>query len=157
MPIVREATLKDVFELAPILREADKAEVYAATGEPPEVTLQRSFSISRQVWAVEDEGQCHMLFGVAPFPLTGYEYAGVPWMLASDRIHAFKTPFLKQSRLYVQKMHDLYPLLINYADNRNEVALRWLHWCGFEFTKVIPDFGFEQRPFIEFVSYRQHV
>ena len=37
----------------------------------------------------------------------------------------------KKSRCFIDLMHYLFPLLINYVHGENVLALRFLRWCGF--------------------------
>lgn len=46
------------------------------------------------------------------------------------------------------------PILFNCVDQRNEVHINWLRWLGFKFVRIIPEYGIQKLPFIEFVRIR---
>ena len=63
-----------------------------------------------------------------------------------------KRDFLRQSRIELKKVHKEFPVLFNYIDARNTVHLRWLKFMGFTIIKKLEIFGYEGRPFYEFVK-----
>ena len=76
---------------------------------------------------------------------------GSPWLLGSDEIPDIKEHFLPQSLEWVKVMQKQYKVLLNYIDARNSYAFKWLKFLGFEFTKDVPNYGYEKRTFIEFM------
>lgn len=146
---VRPASPSDALWLAPRLREADKAEVRAASGLDPAVALDFAVRSSRPSLAMMgDQGGCIGLFGAAP---TVDPLAGIVWMLATDDLERHSRQFLRESRPWIGQLHRAYPLLFNFVDARNEIHIRWLRWCGFTFINRHEEFGVERRPFYEFV------
>jgi hypothetical protein len=51
---------------------------------------------------------------------------------------------------WLHRLHKLYPLLGNHVDIRNTKHTKWLKRMGFSFLRVLPEYGVERRPFIEF-------
>ena len=74
---------------------------------------------------------------------------GIVWMLASDEADAFPKNLLKGNREYVRSLLDDYHILVNFVDNRNIKAQRWLQWLGFTLDEPAP-FGLAQLPFRRF-------
>jgi hypothetical protein len=149
----RPAQDGDAFELAPKLRAADLQEIEANLGEDPLIVLERSIAISNPCYAVVDEADNPMaLFGAAPD--TGDAETGMVWLLGSNELVAHPFYVLRNSRKWVEKLHQCYKVLWNCVDARNEVHIRWLKWCGFEFIRLIEQYGVEQRPFYEFEKVR---
>ncbi|TCR92578.1 hypothetical protein EV561_10111 [Rhizobium sp. BK376] len=54
----------------------------------------------------------------------------------------------------IDMLHDHFALLGNYVDQRNTVHVNFIKHCGFSLLRVVPDYGVERRPFIEFVKLR---
>lgn len=154
MGYVRSATVADAVSIAPNLREADRNEVRAYLGVDPEVALPLSVGQREgQSWTmVGDNGELIGLFGVEPVAL--HPNFGIVWMVATDGLKNYRMQFLRECREWLDHMHDLYPLLGNYTDCRNTLHHRWLKWMGFSFLRVIPEFGTENRPFIQFARLR---
>lgn len=147
MLIARLATSHDVKLLAPNLRQEDKDEIDAASGETPEQALAIGLKSGR-CWACDD-GEPVAMFGVTPWPhelSTGY-----PWMLASDRLFTHKIRLLRESRAWVARLADGFDRLVTFSDARNTVHHEWLTWCGFERGRVTP-YGVQRLPFIEFIK-----
>ncbi len=88
---------------------------------------------------------------VGVFGVVEHQGNGIIWMVASDLLVTKKhsKKFIRQTKTWVNKLNDKYPLLFNVVDKSNEVHIRWLKWSGFTFIKEKPwgAFGF---PFIEF-------
>ena len=145
----RLAKEEDAKELAPRLRSADLQEIKAVTGEEPLKALERSLAWSDPGHAITDEvDKVVALFGVIPD--SEEENMGCVWLLGSDDLVKHSVSFLRQSRKWVEKLHQRYDCLWNYIDARNEIHIRWLKWCGFTFLRRVEEYGVEQRPFYEF-------
>lgn len=139
-----ETTDDHLLAIAPRMREADAAEVFAATGRSPLSALRHSVARSDFVYTIEFDGQPETVFGCGTVNLVCR--IGAPWLLGSDALERYYRHFLKGSRFWVSKMRREYSGLRNIVDDRNEVSKRWLQWLGFTLSEPIP-MGYEQRPF----------
>ena len=144
---VRSARSADVSRLAPKLRQADREEIRAATGEAPGEVLERGFYCSDPCYSIVDGcDEPLALFGVVPKD----GGAGIVWLLGSDELLAYPVAFSRLSRSWIDRLHERYSVLWNRVDARNQVHVRWLQWCGFTIHRTIAAFGVECRPFHEF-------
>lgn len=145
---VRLATAEDAENIAPNLRTADRKECLAAIGAPPEEVLPASIGDALiALSAVTHSGELVALFGVHPVP--GMGDVGAVWFVATPAIEKHSRSFLRVSRLWVDALHSVRPVLINVADARNTLHLRWIEWSGFTFLSRIT---IRQVPFIEFAK-----
>lgn len=78
------------------------------------------------------------------------EDSGLVWMLATPEISRSARSVLHWTPQVLTGWHQCRPLLFNYVDARNELHIRWLKRIGFNFLRLVPAFGAEQRPFYEF-------
>lgn len=149
---MRRASPEDAAFLAPRLRAEDRREVLAATGQTPEDLLPGSLADAlAALCVVSDEGEPFGIFGVHPVP--GMPLVGAVWLLATPALERHTLPFLRQCRRWTEALHTVRPVLVNFADARNTVHVRWIEWCGFsllarhawggttfiEFAKVKPE------------------
>jgi hypothetical protein len=154
MEYVRESLVGDVSKLAPVMRQADIDEVKAASGHSPEVALLMGMCHSRPAYTFLDpEGNVAGMFGVVP----STEISGAVWMLGGTSVERYPITFLKNCRKWTDHLNELYPVLFNVVDERNELHIKWLKWMGFSFINKHEAYGVEQRPFYEFVRVRTHV
>ena len=142
------ATAQHAQELGPRLRKGDIGEIKAASGGDPEEVLMLSVAMSPKSWAWLHKGRVMAIFGVAGDP--NRPGVGIPWLLASKGVSRHRIFFVRQSRAYVAKMLEAFPVLENWVDCRNTASIQWLAWCGFALTKVEPFFGAQRLPFIRF-------
>ncbi len=149
---VRVSTLKDVEWLAPRLRLEDIDEIKAASGSQPHEALMSGLLYSDDcLTMVADDEEPVGMFGVAPSPAEG---VGHVWMLCTPRLpEEYSRRFIKECRegFWTSFLHRNYPVLTNHVDERNMTHVRWLRWLGFKFIMRHPSFGYEGRPFLEFV------
>ncbi|WP_322996963.1 hypothetical protein [Castellaniella sp.] len=151
MGYVIPATPELARELCPLLRDADRAEVVALTGAPPEIILPERAS---QAFAMfSEEGELAGLCGCDP--VCHAPEVGVVWMVGSNLLVQHPVEFLRASRLWLDERHGHYPILTNRADARNAQHLKWLRWLGFRFLQIVEPWGAEGRPFIEFAKYKE--
>lgn len=155
MVIIRRAEVADAVSLAPRLREADRQECKAHVGIDPKLLLPYSVATGGPTWAfIDGMGKCIGLFGLNAVDQN--PDFGTVWMVTSDDVFKHKRQILRDSPIWLNKLHDHYPLLGNHVDARNRTHIRWLKWLGFSMLRVIPEFGVERRPFIEFAKLRAH-
>ncbi|MBB6211013.1 hypothetical protein [Novispirillum itersonii] len=122
--------------LAPRLRAADVAEVWAAHRALPEQALAGSLAVSDWAGAGVVGGRVEALFGVAAD--AGDPHTGIVWLLASPVLEAHPLTVLRYSRMVVDHWQRRYRLLTNWVDARNRVSLRWLRWLGFTVFPAVP-------------------
>jgi len=152
---VRPAHAADV-RLAGRLRAADLAEIQAAVGWPPEEVLRYGIEVSRPCFAVTHSvGDLLALFGVEPE--IRHPGVGRVWFLGSDAVTANSFAFLRQSKNWIDELHNHYAELWNFIDARNRLQIRWLKWCGFSLVRPVERHGIERRPFYEFRKVRTPV
>ena len=137
-----------IYWLANKMRRADRDEVAAEGGRGPYAALRDSLASSAVAWTglVNDEPVC--MFGVSPIDILGG--VGSPWLLGTDKIRKHSVTFLKLNRLYIPKMLDLFPHLVNYVDVRNALSIRWLRWLGFAVDDKAVPYGIRAMPFYRF-------
>jgi hypothetical protein len=154
---VRNATPEDILEVAYRLREEDRQEVLAATGLDPRLALPLAGQAGGEILAagLQSNDRAEILFGVDPIPEC--PLVGVAWVLTTPVIYDYPVEFTVRSREFYDHFHQRYELLTNYMDERNTRHRKWLSWLGFKFIRRVESFGAENRPFIEFASYKpQH-
>lgn len=145
--LIRPATLDDVADLAPRLRQADRDEVWASFRSKPEAALSKSFRLSSHAWAGLADEKLVCMWGVCPASLLNR--IGVPWLLGSDEVETHQVAFLRRSRPALAEMLETYTVLTNWVDARNRVSMRWLRWLGFTLYPAQP-FGPDRLPFHRF-------
>lgn len=149
MHTIRTATLDDVPYLASHLRKADIDELRAVGWTNTTDPLVESQEISIERWcALDAAGNPAVLFGVAP---SGHAGIGLPWMVATDYIYSVPKETLRQTRRYVHRMHEHFTTLTQFVDFRNVTSVTWMQWLGFKINMVLPHYGVERRPFINFI------
>ena len=149
-PYVREYQEGDAEALAPMLRQADLQELQASSSLPPYAVLKQSAEESTPACTVIGaSGQVAALFGAVP----SGPPSGIIWLLGSDELvsGATRREFFRQCPTFLRVLHEQYPLLYNYIDERTTVHIHWLQRMGFTFIARHPHHGHEQRPFLEFV------
>jgi hypothetical protein len=145
--------MRDAAGLAPRLRTADLREIAANVGEDPLSVLERGVAWSDPCYVIVDgEERPLALFGVVPD--ADCADAGLVWLLGSEELVRHSFFVLRNSRTWIERLHQRYKVLWNYVDARNEVHIRWLKWCGFDFLRLVEQHGAEQRPFYEFRKVR---
>ncbi|MGN6552079.1 MAG: hypothetical protein ACTHJ3_19615 [Pararhizobium sp.] len=122
-------------------------------GLEPQVALPLTLETTPHAWAmIDDDGQCIGLFGVQGVDL--HPYFGIVWMCSSPELLRYRRLLLTEAPKWLERLHDLYPLLGNHIDVRNTTHVRWLLRMGFSLLRVVPEIGVERRPFIEFAKLR---
>lgn len=143
---VRASRPSDAELLAPILREEDRREIDAATAERPIDALVRGVECSDPCYTVIGmDGLPVVMFGVVP----DGDARGIVWLLGSEKLVEHRICFVREGRLWLDRLHERYLVLWNYIDSRNAVHVRWVSWLGFSIVRTIPNFGAARLPFHE--------
>jgi len=149
MLTARRARLSDIGYMAHHMRPADRQEVWASGGVTPFTALLEGFNHSHDPMVGADEDDKPVCMGGVGPSLD--PQAGCVWMLATTDLELHKVSFLRRSKPWLEEWHKTYPVLFNCVDERNELHVKWLGWLGFIFIRRLPKWGFERRPFLEFV------
>lgn len=128
--VIRQAMFHDIAELAPRMRAADVAEIWASNRYTPEAALEIGLEKSDICMTVLYKNEVAAMLGVTA--------EGVVWMLTSDTLEQFKKGFAKLSRQLIEELLKQYPVLFNYVDARHTQSITWLKWCGAKFEAAVP-------------------
>ena len=142
------ARTEHAYQLAPMMKQADREEVKAASGLEPLEALLKSLKLSEKAYALLAGKEVIALGELAPLT----HNVGIPWALTSDKIALYPKQFCKITKELLKGFHKRYSLLINFCDARNNTTIRWLKWCGFQFVGTVHKYGVAQIPFVQFVS-----
>lgn len=148
---VRQATRFDAANIAYQLRPEDDREVRAATGKHPKDVLPDGV-VPGKTFVLEASieqgmpGRMLAIFGVVKLS----DELGCPWMVATPLLLAHQFYFLRHCKPWVDKLSSGFNCLANCVDARNELHIKWLKWCGFQFTKLHQEFGVAKIPFWQF-------
>jgi hypothetical protein len=131
-----DATLAHAKDLGPRLRQADRDEVEAGSGMPAEDVLVLAVAHAKQAHAWVLNGKLIAISGISGSLVD--QAVGVIWMLASDEVDQFPRVLVKGQRQYVRDLLRGHDMLLNFVDNRNIKAQRWLRWLGFQIGEPRP-------------------
>ena len=148
---IRSSKKDDCYNLSKTMRKGDVQEVFASTGSNPVQALIKAYlSSHRHCYSIILDNELVGMFGINRVN----ENVGIPWLLGSDKLTQHKLEFYRKSVEYLNTFMDEYNVLFNYVDKRNWQAIRWLKGLGFHFTKLVSDYGYEKKPFYEFIKAR---
>lgn len=145
---------EDIRPIALNLRVADRLEIQAGSGKRPLQALHDAVDISTEAYTLFETKTMRpcCLFGIAP---TESPIAAQIWCVGTDDVSMLAVGFLKKSIICVDAFQEKYPILMNAVDCRNTVHIRYLEWLKFKFIRIIPTYGVERRPFVEFCRINQ--
>ena len=150
-PYYRPSKEEDCYILAPNLRHQDELEIRYGIGLNNEEALVTSFNLSKaECNSIIHNDTVIGMFGVGLDP--EHKTHALPWLLGSDEIIKVQKSFLKESKIWVDKITKEYDLLYNYVHIGNRVSIKWLKYLGFTFIRLIPEYGVGKKPFYEFVK-----
>ena len=143
---MRVANVDDAKYLSTRLRDCDVEEIKALMNYTPYTALMLGVLNSELPLVVVNDYKPVAMFGVVPT-----EHFGCIWLLGSEGLKDVSLPFLKECREVVKMFNNKHKLLANFVYAKNELHIKWLRWCGFKFIKLHKKYGYEQKPFYEFV------
>lgn len=148
MSVVFRAPLPgDAERLTENMRQADRDEVVASTGDNVLRAVRLSIGASESCKVAECDGGLLCIWGIAPLSLLSDEAA--PWLLGTPAIYRHARLLTRTARGYCQDALGRYQLLANYVDARNTASIRWLRRIGFELQPPEPH-GVAGLPFHRF-------
>lgn len=86
-------------------------------------------SEERFIGTVDDVLAC--MWGLVP-PTLMSDHAYL-WLYHNDLVNEHKFSFVRHSQVQIQRMLNLYPLIIGHCQCSNHTGRRWLQWLGAEF------------------------
>lgn len=148
---IRDYCPGDLEYLTENLREADVAELYAATGLPTYETLKLSIEVSDIIKIIDFDGYPSGIYGATQIS----DNYGSIWMVATDNIYNHRMKFLKHCKSGIRELfqHTQCDMLMNYTHAANTAHHQWLNWCGAAFLRRLP-YGVSNEEFIEFIILR---
>jgi hypothetical protein len=147
MGYIKEATLSELIELDLNMREEDRRECLSLSGVPPLISMSNALKIGCPIFSmISNDEKVAGAFGVVKDGMYGWV-----WMLCTDVLVDNAFEFLRKCRPVVKELNERHPVLTNVVDERNEVHIKWLKWCGFKFINRHEKYGVDQIPFLEFV------
>lgn len=138
--------------IAAIVRQADKDELCEALGLDLPHALRLAFGGSMKASKIVVGDKIVAVFGDACHDIQ--QSIGVPWLISTIHVEKRAKGFLKVCKPEVDEMLTRHDTLINYVDQRNTQAIRWLKWLGFQFGDVVP-YGPKGFPFFQFQLKRE--
>lgn len=127
------------------MRQADRDEVFAASGRSPGAALAYSLRKSSVAWTAIVDGRPEVMFGVGDINILGG--VGAPWLLGTEAVETHSRDFLRMSRDFKDQLLKRYSILRNFVDDRNTVSIRWLRWLGFTLLEPVEMRGHQFRLF----------
>lgn len=150
---VRAMVAADVPVIAAVARQADIEEMRDGAGVSIAEALEFGLATSLRASVIMAGDKPLAAFGDASGGL--FTGVGVPWLISTEHVTQHARGFLRICRPLVQDMLVRHSLLMNYVDDRNTAAIRWLQWLGFEMHEPIPA-GVRGLPFRKFTMVRGH-
>ena len=144
--LMTEMTNEDLVELSEVMRDEDRAEVYAATGEDALTVLREMLSVSRDTYTFRSPDGSELLCCMGIRPATALGGTAMPWFLSSVYLPKYPRELLAHSRAAIGVWKQEYNVLVNFTDARYTKAIRWLSKIGFTIHPPAP-YGFSQLPF----------
>lgn len=144
---IRPAEARDSADLAHRLREIDVCELSADHDGPAASAIEASRKAScGKCYSVLLDGVGVIgMYGISKSPKDGR--GGRIWLLGSELLLAGGIELALHSRPWIEDLMGGFEVVFNFISAENEIAIRWLKWCGFEFISLIPEYGLTKKPF----------
>ena len=130
----------DAEELLLVLRQEDRIELEAGSGQPAGDVIMESIFDSHSVGTLRAEGKILAIVGLGDAGKVDDIPAGCPWLVGSTHIPDYALPFMRWSKDRVSQFLEQYAFLCNFVHAENHRSLRWLKALGFELMEPV-EFG----------------
>ena len=147
MGYLRKSNIKDFKYVVENMRVMDKIEALYQTGLSPEDALSYTFLGSKTNMTVADDND-------QPIGLCGVQKDGCIWFVATDELFdnkKYRIQLVRQGKEWVDNLLESYKILYNYVYAENSSAIKWLKALGFTFVKLHESYGYQKKPFYEFL------
>ena len=142
-----DATPLHFNELAQRMREVDRKEIYASSGNLPKDVCDAAWGLDKEAKVALVGGRVVCIFGVVQ--VSALPTIGVPWLLGTDLMDDVPKDLCKHSVKHLNKFKKKYDVMVNYVDARNKTTVKWLQWLGFS-VELPASFGYLGLPFHRF-------
>jgi hypothetical protein len=141
--VLERGTLAHARELAPLLRAADVAEVWASNRRTGLEALEQSVALSDVSVAMRINGEVASMFGVRaiyPLPALGWSPLGVVWFLTGRAWDTHPLPLVRAAKRLMPELQEVSGCLElrNWLDSRYAGALRLATALGFQRLDTAP-------------------
>lgn len=129
---VVKAHPRHIAYLAANMREADIKEISYLNGTKPQEAFERALQYDDYTFTVLAPNNIpYAMFGSGKIDEESYI-----WLLATTDVEKYKFEFLKRCREWVWALAGIYEKVFNYVHCDNELALKWLTWCGATYSEA---------------------
>lgn len=140
---VVKATEEHAQYIAKNIRKIDELET-ACLGATPINALKGGLkNDTTTLTALTPEGNPMAMFGVGKVGEEAYI-----WCLGTPEVQVNGRQFLKSSRKWIQQLTKPFGATFNYVHQENEIAIKWLKYCGAVFIKKC---HINSHPFFQFI------
>ena len=148
MTYTRPATVADAIKVAANIRQEDRREIEGLGHTPLAL-----------VWCVETSAHATAFFnddgeiaGVAGIGHDEREGVGQVWMICTPAIQKNPIKFVKQAKLWLERVGKDYTLLWNLMDSRNKLHHKLVKLLGFKSLRYVCPPPYQTIPYIEIVK-----
>lgn len=150
---VRQPKMIDITWVAANLRESDREELKASSGQDPLDSILNSIDKSRECYAlIGKDDMCCAIMGVGPSSCDGCHIA---WLLGTDDINTERKSFVKITKSIADRWVEQHGAIGNAVDARAIKSHKWLESIGFEHILTWASFGKLGLPFHLYVRYKK--
>lgn len=141
---VEVADEEHIERIAARARLADREELMASNAMSPAEAMHEGLRTASAARTGFVDGEPICMFGVSPYE--PQPVIGIPWMIGTDLLERHQRVFIRRCHREFAAVCEGYHYLVNWVDDRNVVAHRWLQWMGFRLHEAAP-YGVEGLPF----------
>lgn len=144
-------------ELAPRVRAADVAEIWASDRSTPLEAMLEGLGLSTYARAALFDGKVACLWGLVPLRRSVvHGVTAAAWLITSDLIERHPRAFWRGCREELPRLFEQADLLVNAIDARHTQALRWARRLRFRVDRPVPH-GMNGEPFCWFTVSKEDV
>ena len=147
MGYLRKSNNKDLDYVIKNMRVIDKIEAFYQSGQSPEDAVAYTYLCSNITMTVAGDND-------QPMGLCGVADNKCIWFVATDELFdnkKYRIQLVRQGKEWVDNLLESYKILYNYVYAENTSAIKWLKALGFTFVKLHESYGYQKKPFYEFL------